>query len=90
MTTDVGQDNDDMEKTHTPKEITTTFWTDPVEITTKITLGPLNKTGSKLCDLHLRRVYESQVSIKVTEDWPPVPHHSNKDFWSSHLKINLK
>ena len=87
MTTDLGQDNDDMErKPIPPKRLQPLLWTDPVEITTKVTLGPLSKTGSKLCDLQLRRVYESQVSIKeVTEDWPPVPHHPNKDFWSSHL-----
>ena len=82
MTTDLGQDNDDMErKPIPPKRLQPLLWTDPVEITTKVTLGPLSKTGSKLCDLQLRRVYESQVSIKeVTEDWPSVPHHPNKGF----------
>ena len=93
MTTCLRQDNDDIERKPTlPKRLQPLLWTDPVEITTKVTLGPINKTGSKLCDLQLGRVYESQVSIEeVTEDWPPVPHHPKKDFLEfTSLKINLK
>ena len=92
MTTDLGQDNDDMERKPTPpKRLQPLLWTDPVEITTKVTLGPLSKTGSKLCDLQLRRVYESQVSIKeVTEDCRLSLITPIKVSWGSRLKENLK
>ena len=51
MTTDLGQDNDDMERKPTPpKRLQPLLQTDPVGITTKVTLGPLNKTRRELRD----------------------------------------
>ena len=51
ITTDLHQDNNDAERKHTPpKRLQPLLQTDPVAITTKVTLGPLNNTGQELRD----------------------------------------
>ena len=51
LITDLHQDDNDVERKFTPpKRLHPLRGTDPVAITTKVTLGPLNKTGQELCD----------------------------------------